>query len=266
MALMYRFGVTLLILPVAVLLSTVLMTSVQWLWPLTALPSWILAAGELAGATGIVWAMTQADWSWRTLGVWRDVVRACAEGWLLIGVAMIVAHAFDMLAIAPVIHWSSLWPVLVVALPLAGWCMAEEVVLRVVLPRTSPITQRWRNALLVWVLAVATIWVLSTPASWFAVAAIAAGELLSVVTRFTAQSTTTLWARRWAWRWLMICVCGATQLGIAVSTPHVISLVIPEALVPAIVTMSALIAWSAVSALPAFIQAQSSPQSPSPQK
>ncbi|MFM7677550.1 MAG: hypothetical protein ACKO83_01735, partial [Roseiflexaceae bacterium] len=262
----YKFGGTLLILPVAVLLSTLLITSVQWLWPLTALPSWILAAGELTVATGIVWVMTHADWSWGTLGAWRDVVRACAEGWVLLAVAMLVAYAFDMLAIAPVVYWPALWPVLMVALPLAGWCMAEEVVLRVVLPRTSPVAPCWRTALLVWVLAVASIWVLSTPASWFAVAAIAAGELVSVVTRFTAHSTTTLWARRWAWRWLMICVCGATQLGIAVSTPHVISLVIPEALVPALVTMSALIAWSAVTALPVIIQAQSSPQSPSPQK
>ena len=263
---MYRFGVTLLILPVAVLLSTLLITAVQLLWPLTSLPSWILAAGELTVATGIVWVMTHADWSWGAPGAWHDGVRACAEGWVLLGVAMAVAHAFDMLSIAPVIHWQALWVVLAVALPLAGWCMAEEVVLRVVLPRTLPVAHRWGNAVLIWVLSIATIWMLSTPASWFAVAAIAAGELLSVVTRFTVHRPTTLWARRWAWRWLMICVCGATQLGIAVSMPHVISLVIPEALVPALLTMGALVAWSVVTVLRALSLVQSSPQLPSPQK
>lgn len=263
MAMMRQFGLTILILPVAVVFSTLLITAVQWLYPFTNLPSWGRVVAEFMVATALVWSMTHTDWVW---GAWRDVVRACGEGWVLLGVAMLVAYAFDMLAIGPVIHWQALVGVLAVALPLAAWCMAEEVVLRVVLPRTLAVSQRWLHALSMWGVAVATIWMLSTPVSWFAVIAIAAGELLAVVTWATGHGVTTLWARRWAWRWLMICVCGATQLGIAVALPHVVSLVIPEALVPAVVTMSALCAWSVVTVLPSIIQAQSSPQSPSPQK
>lgn len=242
-----------LLLPGALVASTAIATYSQISGYVPTLPSWGWAAIELSLAAGIVWLCTRTAWTW---GSWRDVLVACGEGWMLLSFAIGVTMAFGMLSFHPVVHWQALWAAGAVAVPLALWCMAEEVVLRRLLPQVMPIAHPWLRYIVLWGIAVALVWLMSTPASWFALAVIAAGEGFALVTAAVGRSFTTWWARRWAWRWLMICIFGATQLGISIAVPSVVTLVIPEALVPAVVTMSALIAWGVVSLIP--------PATPSP--
>lgn len=244
---MQKLWFVVVILPGALVASTAISTYSQLSWYLPTLPSWAWAAIELSLAAGAVWLCTRPAWTW---GSWRDVLVACGEGWMLLACAIGVTMAFGMLSFNPTIHWHGVWAAGVLAIPLAWWCMAEEVVLRDVLPTLVPIAHPWRKYSVLWGIAVIMMWLMSTPASWFALAVIAAGEFLSLVTAYVGRSFTTRWARRWAWRWLMMCFFGATQLGMAVAVPAVVTLVIPEALVPAVLTVSALIAWSVVSLLP----------------
>ena len=127
--------------------------------------------------------------------------------------------------------------------------MAEEVVLRVLLPQHLPTRSIHATRILQWLIAVAVVWLLSTPTSWYALVVIAAGELLGVVTAHCTADFTTMWARRWAWRWMMAGVLGATQLGIVLAVPSLFTMVITEALVPAMVTAGVLVVWSSATVL-----------------
>lgn len=245
---------TIVILPVALIVSTVVLTVSHALWHDVPLATWQYAAVELSLAAGTVWLVTRQHWpQWH----WRGVIQACGEGWLLLAIAGAVAMGFGMLAPHVGRTWDVWVPALLVAAPLAWWCMAEEIVLRVMLPHVTPASRGW-GAVLLWVQAVALMWLMSTPTSWYAVVVIAAGELLGVVTARASTDFATRWGRRWAWRWLMAAVCGATQLGVVLALPSAITLVVTEALVPAMVTAGVLVAWS----LASLIHLPNAPTSP----
>lgn len=238
---MRRFVITLMILPLAVMLSTLLLSWLYQFVPLAMRHSWSMTVLELGVPAGLVWLVTRHAWPrW----AWYRVVRACGAGIVWVALALGVALATDMLAFAPTVRYDALLSFIAVALPLAWWCMAEEVVLRVLLPGTLVALSPWLRGVLMWLVAAALMWVLSTPASWYTVLVLGAGELLGVVTWASAGDFGQMWARRWVWRWVMVAGCGATQLGLTLAVPAPVTLVIPEALVPAIVTVGALFAWS----------------------
>lgn len=234
------------ILPVAIMLSTVALPMVYSISMGFGGVSWVSTAVELSLATGVVWLWTRDYWP---RSRWRAWLVACSEGWILLAVALSVAVAFGVLAFHFNGTWWTLLPPMAVAIPLAWWCMAEEVVLRVLLPLHLPTRSIHATRILQWLIATAVVWLLSTPTSWYALVVIATGELLGVVTAHCTADFTTMWARRWAWRWLMAGVLGATQLGIVLAVPSLFTMIITEALVPAMVTAGVLVVWSSATVL-----------------
>lgn len=235
------WGSAIIVLPVAVIASTLILTTMQMGWGDVGDVSWLRVVLELSLATALVWVWTRQHWP---ASHWRAWVVACVEGWTLLAVALCVAMVVGVLAIQINQSWWAVFPALAVAGPLAGWCMAEEVVLRIMLPVQMPWQDVRRVRLLQWVIATAVVWLMSTPTSWYALIVIAAGELLGVVTAHCSGDFTTMWARRWAWRWMMIALLGATQLGIVLALPSLFTMVMTEALVPAMVTAGVLVTWS----------------------
>lgn len=241
-----QLSVALLLLPATVVLTTLVLTQsrglqlfpIDWVWAAAT-----TTALELSGASLLVWAVYRHEWpAWR----WRDVGRGWVEALVLIAVALVPPFLFGQFTIAQQFHVTGAINALTLLVPLALWCYAEEVVLRVVLPRILASVATWVRYASLLVLASLIQWILITPQSDYVIAVIVAGECVSLLSMTVQPHFGVVWGRRWAWRWLLIGLLGAQNVGLATSLTSPFSPIVSEAVTITIVAASALVSWAAL--------------------
>jgi len=234
----------LLILPVAIMLTTLVLAQSRLLqlfpvdWPWTTATTTAL---ELSMAALVVWAIYRREWpTWR----WRDVGRVFFEALAVIGLALLPPYWFGQFTIAQQFYFNGVINAVIFLLPLAAWCLAEEVVLRVVLLRILAPLPAWTRYLSLLTLASLIQWVIITPQSDFVLAVIVAGESVSLLSMILQPHFGVVWGRRWAWRWLLIGLLGAQNVGLASALTSPLTPIVTEAATLTIVAASALAIWS----------------------
>jgi len=235
--------VAVLILPATVVLTTLVLAQSRLLqlfpaeWPWTTATTTAL---ELSMAALVVWAIYRREWpTWR----WRDVGRVFFEALAMIGLALVPPYWFGQFTIAQQFYFNGAINALIFLVPLAMWCMAEEVVLRVVLPRTLAPLPTWVRYLSLLTLASLIQWVIITPQFIYVSAVLIAGEALSLLSMALQPHFGVVWGRRWAWRWLLIGLLGAQNVGLATALTSPLTPIVTEAATMTIVAASALASW-----------------------
>ncbi|NBU64267.1 MAG: hypothetical protein EBS29_07195 [Chloroflexia bacterium] len=235
--------IALLILPATVVVTALALAQsrlsqlfpVTWPWtPATT------TALELSMVTLVVWAIYRREWPmWR----WRDVGRVVVEAFTILGLALVPPYWFGQFTIAQHFHFVGAINALIFLGPLAAWCMAEEVVLRVVLRRILAPLPTWVRDSCLLVLACLVQWMMITPQSYLVIAVIVAGESVSLLSMALQPHFGIVWGRRWAWRWILIGLLGAQNVGFATALTSPFTPIVSEAATVTVVAASALASW-----------------------
>ncbi len=238
-----QFIAAMLMLPGAVVVTTVVLAQSRVLrlfptaWPWVPLTTTTL---ELTAVAVLVWAIYRREWpEWR----WRDIGQALAESLAVIGVAMIAPYWFGQITIASQVSLLTCLNAVLFAVPLAAWCMAEEVVLRVVLPRILAPLPMWSRYSSLLVLACLVQWSIMTPQSYYIIAVIVAGECVSLLSMSVQSHFGLVWGRRWAWRWVTVGLLGAQNIGFATTLQSPAMPIVRDAATMMIIIGSALAIW-----------------------
>jgi hypothetical protein len=235
--------IAVLILPATVVVTALALAQSRLLrlfpadWPWTTATTTAL---ELSMAALVVWAIYRREWpTWR----WRDVGRVFFEALAMIGIALVPPYWFGQFTIAQQFYFNGASNALIFFVPLAAWCIAEEVVLRVVLPRILAPLPAWARYLSLLALASLGQWIIITPQSYYVIAVIVAGECVSLLSMALQPHFGVVWGRRWAWRWLLIGLLGAQNVGLATALTSPLTPIVTEAATMTIVAASALTSW-----------------------
>ena len=238
-----QFIGALFILPGAMVVTALVLAQSRLLrlfpveWPWTTATT---TAIELSMAALMIWAIYHREWpTWR----WRDVGRVFFEALAVIGLALVPPYWFGQFTIAQQFYSNGASNALIFLVPLAIWCMAEEVVLRVVLPRILAPLPAWVRYLSLLTLASLIQWVIITPQFIYVSAVLIAGEALSLLSMALQPHFGVVWGRRWAWRWLLIGLLGAQNIGLATALTSPLTPIVTEAATLTIVAASALTSW-----------------------
>ncbi len=238
-----QFLGALLVLPGAVVVTALALSQSRLLQLFPVVWQWTTAtttALEFSVAAIVVWAIYRHEWpAWR----WRDVGRVFFEALAMIGLALVPPYWFGQFTIAQQFYSNSVINALIFLVPLAAWCMAEEVVLRVVLLRILAPLPTWVRYSSLLVLACLVQWIIITPQSYYVIAVIVAGECVSLLSMALQPHFGVVWGRRWAWRWLLIGLLGAQNVGLATALTSPLTPIVTEAATMTIVAASALTSW-----------------------
>lgn len=233
----------LLVLPGAMVLTAMVLAQSRLLqlfpvdWPWTTATTTAL---ELSMAALLVWAIYQREWpTWR----WRDVGRVFFEALAVIGLALVPPYWFGQFTVAQQFYFNGVINAIIFLGPLAAWCLAEEVVLRIVLPRILAPLPSWVRYFSLLTFASLIQWVIITPQFIYVSAVLVAGEALSLLSMAIQSHFGVVWGRRWAWRWLLIGLLGAQNVGLATALTSPLTPIVTEAATMTIVTASALVIW-----------------------
>lgn len=238
--------IALLILPATIVVTALALAQsrlyqlfpAEWPWTTAA-----TTALEFSVAAIVVWAYYRAQWpTWR----WREVIRVFFEALAILGMAMLPPYWLDQFTIAQQFHFVGAINALIFLGPLAAWCIAEEVVLRVVLPRILAPLSTWVRYSSLLVLACLVQWVIITPQSYYVIAVIVAGESVSLLSMALQPHFGVVWGRRWAWRWVLIGLLGAQNVGLATALSSPLTPIVSEAAALTVVAASALASWCVI--------------------
>lgn len=195
---------------------------------------------EMALVAGLLWLLTRAYWpTWS----WYDVAQVAIEGVCVATLLLAAGWYFALLDIELQVVWPGLLQAVALLVPLALWCISEEVVLRVRLIQrlaTEAPWVRWGTALCV---AVALQVFLSSTWSWPTVCVILAGEVLSLISWWREGRFGLVWGRRLAWRWCAVVVIGFPGLGMSVESVRPVVVMPADLEVGALLVAAWLLSW-----------------------
>lgn len=195
---------------------------------------------ELALVAGLLWLLTRADWpTWS----WYDVAQAVVEGVCVATLLLVAGWYFTLLDVEPQVVWPGVLQAGVLLVPLALWCISEEVVLRVRLTQQLAAEApwvRWGSALCV---AVVLQVLLSSTWSWPTFGVILAGEVLSLIAWWRERRFGLVWGRRLAWRWCAVVVIGFPGLGMSVESVRPVVVMPADLEVGALLVVAWLFSW-----------------------
>jgi hypothetical protein len=241
-----QFLGALLVLPGAVVVTALVLAQSRLLrlipvdWPWTTATTTAL---ELSMATLVIWVIYRREWpTWR----WHDVGRVFFEALAVIGLALVPPYWFGQFTIAQQFYFNGAINALIFLFPLAMWCMAEEVVLRVVLSRILTPLPAWVRYLSLLTFASLIQWIIITPQFIYVSAVLIAGEALSLLSMAIQPHFGVVWGRRWAWRWLLIGLFGAQNVGLTTALTSPLTPIVTEAATMTIVAASALASWCVI--------------------
>ena len=78
------------------------------------------------------------------------------------------------------------------------------------------------------------------------IAVIVAGEAVSLLSMTLQPHFGVVWGRRWAWRWLLIGMLGAQNVGLATALSSPLTPIVSEAAALTVVAASALTSWCVI--------------------
>lgn len=253
---MQRWVIVVFGLPIVAMVSTfvVSQTQISRLMPADMpVQSSIWGALQLSLASGLLWLL------WREtpqLPDWRALGRAIVEGVGLFGAALSIGWYSELIDVSWQLTYEHLLRLLVIAVPLAWWSMAEERLLRVELSQL--LAQRYGILRDVSMLIVGWIVQMSmlAPYGFFVFIVVILTEGLSVVTWSGSADFNRTWARRWAWRWLIVGGTGLSSTGFVLGMPSPLTITSDDPFVLVILVAATMIAWVSYSSIQQYTRKQ----------
>lgn len=247
-----RWIIVLFSLPAGVVISTFIVSQTQIGQLIPAdLPfqHTIWTALQLSLASGLIWLF------WRNTSHTRDwhaIGASMIEGFGLFGIAIGIGWYFALIDITWQMTAESVVAMIGLAIPLAWWSMAEERMLRTevstLLPRTPTLIRDIVMLGIGWVVQVSLI----STHSIFVLLIILLTEGLSVMTWSGSANFERTWARRWAWRWLIVIGAGISSTGFLTATPSLIVVTTDDPLALVVLVAAPLAAWISYSAMQTY--------------
>lgn len=198
---------------------------------------------------GLLWLCTRADWpAWS----WRDVAQVTFEGLCVATLLLAAGWYFALLEIDDAVDWTGLVQSVLLIVPLALWCISEEVVLRVRLMHRLAAEATWVRGLTALLVAVGLQVLLSSTWSWATLGVILVGELLSLVSWWREGRFGLVWGRRLVWRWCAVVVIGFPGLGMSVENVRPLVVMPADLDVGALLVVAWLVSWLLALIIPRF--------------
>lgn len=239
----HRWLIVLLGLPFVAIISTLVVSQTQ----ISRLVStdmplqpamWV--ALQLSLASGLLWLL------------WRDAPQlpsrhalgaALIECGSLFVVALVIGSYTKIIDITVESFGDSLMSMLIFAIPLAWWSMAEERLLRVemsYLLAHQPVLLRDIAMLIIgWTVQM----ILLAPYGLFVVIVVLLTESLSVSTWSGSADFARTWTRRWAWRWLIVGGAGMSSTGFVLGTPSLLTITSDDPVALIMIIVGIMVAW-----------------------
>jgi hypothetical protein len=244
-----RWIVALVSLPMAAIISTFIISQTQigQLVPATMpFQHTLWTALHWSLASSIIWIL------WRNQSQprqWRVIGESAIEGIGLFGVALGIGWYFELIDITWQINSESIVALIGLAIPLAWWSMAEEQVLRseigALLARMSSFGRDMIMLSIGWVIQTSLV----TTGSIYVLVIIILTEGLSVMTWSGSANFERAWARRWAWRWVVVIGAGVSSTGFVSGTTSFMAITTNDPFALVVVVAATFAAWVSYSAL-----------------
>jgi len=243
-----RWMALIVTLPVAAILSTFTITQTQIgrLVP-SDLPhqATLWSALQLCLASGIVWLL------WRTYGQqrnWSTIGTALIEAVGLFGVALSIGWYLALIDLTWMMTSDRLITFMAIAIPLAWWSYVEEHILRQEVGHLlSHYPALLRDILMLLIGVVVQLSILSV-SSLYVVIIIVLTEGLSIIT-WAGGTNHRAWARRWAWRWILVAGVGMSSTGFITGTPSLMVITTDDPFALFITVAATMAAWVSYSGL-----------------
>ncbi len=200
----------------------------------------VWGSAEMLLVAALLWLLTRTYWpTWS----WRDVAQVAIEGLCVATLLLAAGWYFALLEIDGLVDWTGVAQSLVLIVPLALWCISEEVVLRVRLTQQLADVAPWLRWLIACFVAVGLQVLLSGTWSWTTLGVLVAGELLSLIAWWREGRFGLVWGRRLVWRWCAVVVIGFPGLGMSVESVRPLVVMPADLDVGALLVVAWLVSW-----------------------